>query len=110
MAVLVDSGTASAAELFAAVMRDECGALLIGTSTYGKAVMQSTFEFSDGSALTLSVGTIYTKSGTWNDAGLKPDYSVELAAGVTPDTVDDDYDAQLKKAVEVLTPASPQSK
>lgn len=104
VAVLVDSGTASAAELFAAVMRDECGALLIGTSTYGKAVMQSTFEFSDGSALTLSVGTIYTKSGTWNDAGLKPDYSVELAAGATPDTVDDDSDAQLKKAVEVLTP------
>ncbi len=104
VAILVDGGTASAAELFAAVMRDECGALLIGTSTYGKAVMQNTYEFSDGSALTLSVGMIYTKSGTWNETGLKPDYSVELAAGVTTDTVDSDSDAQLKKAVEVLSP------
>lgn len=106
-AVLVDSGTASAAELFAAVMRDEYGAVLIGTNTYGKAVMQNTYSFSDGSALTLSVGTIYTKSGTWNETGLKPDYSVELAAGATPDNVDDESDAQLKKAVEVLVPKIP---
>ncbi len=104
VAVLVDSATASASELFAAVMRDEYGALLIGTNTYGKAVMQNTFAFSDGSALTLSVGTIYTRSGTWNETGLKPDYSVELAAGATPDTVDDDSDAQLQKAIEVLEP------
>lgn len=104
VAVLVDSATASASELFAAVMRDEYGALLIGTNTYGKAVMQNTFEFSDGSALTLSVGTIYTRSGTWNETGLKPDYSVELTAGATPDSVDDDSDAQLQKAVEVLAP------
>ena len=106
-AVLVDSGTASAAELFAAVMRDEYGAVLIGTTTYGKAVMQNTYEFSDGSALTLSVGRIYTKSGTWNDTGLKPDYSVELTAGTTPDAVDDDSDAQLQKALEVLAPRIP---
>ena len=104
VAVLVDSATASASELFAAVMRDEYGALVIGTNTYGKAVMQNTFAFSDGSALTLSVGTIYTRSGTWNETGLKPDYSVELAAGATPDTVDDDSDAQLQKAIEVLAP------
>lgn len=104
VAVLVDSATASASELFTAVMRDEYGALVIGTNTYGKAVMQNTFAFSDGSALTLSVGTIYTRSGTWNETGLKPDYSVELAAGATPDTVDDDSDAQLQKAIEVLAP------
>ena len=107
VAILTDNGTASAAELFAAVMRDEYGAVLIGTQTYGKAVMQNTFQFSDGSALTISVGTIYTRSGTWNETGLKPDYSVELAAGATPDTVDDDSDSQLKKAVEILTPRIP---
>lgn len=101
-AILVDSSTASAAELFAAVMRDECGAVLVGTNTYGKAVMQNTYEFSDGSALTLSVGKIYTKSGTWDETGLKPDYSVELAAGVTLDSADDESDAQLQKALEVL--------
>ena len=62
------------------------------------------YEFSDGSALTLSVGKIYTKSGTWNETGLKPDYSVELAGGAVPGNISDDADSQLQKAIEVLTP------
>ena len=107
VAVLVDGGTVSAAELFAAVMRDEYGAQLIGAQTFGKAVMQNTYEFSDGSALTLSVGTIYTRSGTWNETGLKPDYSVELAAGALPGNITDDADSQLQKALEILTPQIP---
>lgn len=102
--VLVDGGTVSASELFAAVLRDEYGATLIGAQTFGKAVMQNTYEFSDGSALTLSVGKIYTKSGTWNETGLKPDYTVELAAGALPGNISDDADSQLQKAIEVLTP------
>lgn len=105
--VLTDTGTVSAAELFAAVLKDECGALLIGTQTFGKALMQNTYEFSDGSALTLSVGKIYTRSGTWGDSGLKPDYSVELAAGALPGNIGDDADSQLQKAIEVLTPLIP---
>lgn len=107
VAVLVDGGTVSAAELFAAVLRDEYGATLIGSQTFGKAVMQNTYEFSDGSALTLSVGKIYTKSGTWNETGLKPDYAVELTAGAIPGNISDDADAQLQKAIEVLTPQIP---
>lgn len=107
MAVLVDGGTVSAAELFAAVLRDECGALIVGSQTFGKGVMQNTYEFSDGSALTLSVGKIYTKSGTWNETGIKPDYSVELAGGAIPGNISDDADSQLQKAIEVLTPNIP---
>ncbi len=102
--VLVDGGTVSAAELFAAVMRDEYGAQIIGTQTFGKAVMQNTYEFSDGSALTLSVGRIYTKSGTWDETGLKPDYTVELAAGVIPGNIPEETDSQLQKAIEILSP------
>ena len=100
----MDGGTVSAAELFAAVLRDEAGALSVGSQTFGKGVMQNTYEFSDGSALTLSVGKIYTKSGTWNETGLKPDYSVELAGGAVPGNISDDADSQLQKAIEVLTP------
>lgn len=107
IAVLVDGGTVSAAELFAAVLRDECGALIVGSQTFGKGVMQNTYEFSDGSALTLSVGKIYTKSGTWNETGIKPDYSVELAGGAIPGNISDDADSQLQKAIEVLTPNIP---
>lgn len=106
-AVLVDGGTVSAAELFASVLRDEAGALIVGSQTFGKGVMQNTYEFSDGSALTLSVGKIYTKSGTWNETGLKPDYSVDLAGGAIPGNISDDADSQLQKAIEVLTPKIP---
>lgn len=108
VAVLVDGGTVSAAELFAAVLRDEYGALIVGSQTFGKGVMQNTYEFSDGSALTLSVGKIYTKSGTWNETGIKPDYSVELAGGAIPGNISDDADSQLQKAIEVLTPSIPE--
>ena len=102
--VLVDGGTASASELFAVALRDVQGARLIGTQTYGKALMQSTSEFSDGSAFTISVATIIPpKSSPYNGVGLKPDFVVELPAGMTPDQLTRDNDTQLLKALEILT-------
>ncbi len=108
MAVLVDGGTASAAELFAVALRDERGVPLIGTQTYGKAIMQNTYEFLDGSAITLSVARIYpSKSDCYDGVGLKPDYVTELPAGATVDKLSHDIDTQLQKALEILTsPAS----
>lgn len=103
--VLVDGGTASASELFAVALRDEQGARLIGTQTYGKAVMQTTHDFSDGSALTFTVATIIpSKSSPYNGVGLKPDFVVELPAGMAPDQLTKEADTQLLKALEILTP------
>lgn len=105
MVILVDGGTASAAELFAVALRDIQGARLIGTQTYGKAVMQNTQTFSDGSALTLTVATIIPpKSAPYNGVGLKPDYVVELPAGMSLDTLTRDRDTQLQRAIEILSP------
>lgn len=107
MAVLVDGGTASAAEIFAAALRDECGALLIGTQTFGKGVIQNTYEFSDGSAITLSTAKIIMpKSGEFDGVGLKPDYVTELPTGALPENLTHDADVQLQKAIEVLTPTA----
>lgn len=104
MAILTDGGTASAAELFAVVLRDECGAALVGTQTYGKAVMQNTYEFSDGSAVTISTAKIYpAKSDSYDGTGLKPDYLSELPAGADPSNITRDADVQLHKALEVLS-------
>ncbi len=104
IAILVDGGTASAAELFAGALRDECGAVLVGTQTYGKALMQTTYEFSDGTALTISTAKVYlTKSGTWDGTGLKPDYLAELNVELSFENISPDIDSQLQKAVEVLT-------
>ncbi len=108
MAVLVDGGTASAAELFAVALRDEGNALLIGTQTYGKAVIQGTYGFPDGTALTISNAKIIpSKSPSYDGVGLKPDYITELPAGTTPGTISRENDSQLQKAIEIMTPAEP---
>lgn len=106
VAILVDEGTASAAELFAGAMRDGYGATIIGTQTMGKAVMQNTYEFSDGSALTISTAKIYlTKSGTWDETGIKPDYTVEQNVDTLPEYLTLDTDTQLQKAIEIISAA-----
>ena len=110
IAVLIDGGTASAAELFAVALRDEYGALLIGTQTYGKAVMQNTYEFPDGSALSLTTATIIpSKSEPYDGVGLKPDYLTELPSGASIEYLPHETDSQLQKAIEILSPqANPQ--
>lgn len=108
MAVLVDGGTASAAEIFAVALRDEGKAVLIGTQTYGKAVLQGTYSFPDGSALTISNAKVVpSKSEPYDGVGLKPDYVTALPAGATLDTVSRENDSQLQKAIEIMTPAAP---
>ena len=102
--VLVDNYTSSAAEVFAVALRDEQGAQLVGTQTSGKAVVQSAFEFSDGSALILTTANIIpSKSEKFDKVGLKPDYVTELPADTAFDSLTDDIDTQLQKAVEILT-------
>ena len=111
IAVLVDGGTASAAELFAVALREVHNALLIGTQTYGKAVMQSTYEFPDGSALSLTTATIipYKSKQSYDGVGLKPDYLTELPSGASIEYLPHETDSQLQKAIEILSPqANPQ--
>lgn len=106
-AVLVDSGTASAAELFAGALRDEYGAVIVGTQTMGKALLQNTYEFSDGSALTISTARVYlSKSGTWEGTGIKPNYIAELNVDALPENLTYEIDSQLQKAIEILSASS----
>lgn len=101
MVVLVNKGTASAAELFTASLRDFGKASVIGEQTYGKGVMQDTTELDDGGALVLTVAeykTVYSEC--YNGIGITPDYQVENG--------DDGIDMQYNKAVEVLMAAKQQ--
>ncbi|MCI5578562.1 MAG: S41 family peptidase [Oscillospiraceae bacterium] len=105
--VLVDNATSSAAEVFAVGLRDELGAQLVGTQTMGKAVLQSTYEFSDGSALVLTTANIIpSKSEKFDGVGLKPDYIIELPTDTLYEIMTQETDVQLQKAVEVLTPGT----
>ena len=93
--VLVDAGTASAAEVVAGALQDRNRALVVGSRTYGKGSVQQPIPLSNGSALEVTVATYYTPSGRSVDkVGIIPD--VDLPAGY-------DAGAALRRAVEVLS-------
>lgn len=95
MAVIADHKTASAAELFAASLRDFGKAAIVGEQTYGKGVMQDITELDDGDALVLTVAKYKTAySECYDGIGVTPDYPVENG--------DDGIDMQYNKAVEVV--------
>ena len=94
MVVIVNKNTASAAELFAAALRDYGKADLVGVKTYGKGVMQSTTEFGSGGAIVLTVAEYKTSlSECYDGVGLTPDHQIE--------NDDSDYDAQLETAADL---------
>lgn len=62
--VLVNSHTASASEIVAGALHDNCRAVLAGGRTYGKGLIQSVYELSDGSGLVITVGKYLTPRGT----------------------------------------------
>ncbi|WP_433328695.1 S41 family peptidase [Spirillospora sp. CA-294931] len=77
LVVLVDSGTASAAEVVAGSLRDRDRAVIVGSRTYGKGSVQEPVRLSDGSAIELTVGRYRTPSGRNLDgAGIDPDVAV----------------------------------
>eukprot|EP00899_Mesostigma_viride_P023235 jgi/Mesvir1/4096/Mv16058-RA.1 len=74
--VLVNSRTASASELVAAALQDNCRAVLVGGRTFGKGLIQSVYELSDGSGLVLTVGRYVTPALHYIEGkGLDPDFS-----------------------------------
>jgi carboxyl-terminal processing protease len=100
MAVLTNSGTASAAELFAQVLKDYDKARTVGTVTAGKGVMQDVIKLSDGSAIELTVAYYNPPvSPNFDGIGVAPDFDVALDGDWT--VLDEATDAQLKKAIEV---------
>ena len=104
MAVLVNENTASAAEAFSGAMQDYGKAVLVGTKTFGKGIVQSTFPLGDGSAVKFTTQRYYTpKDQDIHGNGLMPDVECELAEGLIAGTqIPEDQDNQLQKAVEVV--------
>jgi carboxyl-terminal processing protease len=77
IAVLVDAGTASAAEITAGALRDNHRAVLIGTRTYGKGSMQSVYQLADGSSIRITDRMWLTPDKhSIQGTGIRPDFTV----------------------------------
>ncbi|NEP41845.1 MAG: PDZ domain-containing protein [Okeania sp. SIO2H7] len=102
LVVLVNQGSASASEILAGALQDNDRALLVGEKTFGKGLIQSLFELSDGSALAVTVAKYETPNHTdINQLGIMPDKVVELEP-ITRDQIATEADIQYQAAVELL--------
>ena len=107
MAVLVNQDSYSAAEFFAAALREYDWAVVVGQKTCGKGYFQNTLPLSDGSAVGLSVGKYFTPNGqSLADVGVTPDRVVEVDEDtrwkIYYGTLPTEEDVQLETARELL--------
>ena len=80
LAVLVDNKSASASEILTGALKDNNRAVVIGTKTFGKALVQSVHELGDGSGVAITIAHYYTPKGTdINHKGISPDINLELS-------------------------------
>lgn len=95
--ILINGNSASASEILAAALKDSYGAILVGTTSYGKGLVQQVMNLNGGGSIKTTTAKWYTPNGVCIDGiGINPDYFVTYANG-TP------YDTQLTKAIELLS-------
>lgn len=100
LAVLVNGNSASASEIFAGAVKDYGIGTLVGTTTFGKGIVQQMVSLGDGSAMKVTISKYYTPSGVCiHGTGIEPDIQVEFDAEAYEK---DESDNQLQKAMEVL--------
>jgi carboxyl-terminal processing protease len=105
-AVLVNQGSASAAEIVAGALQDYGVAKIIGMKTFGKGSVQDYSEFADGSAIKITIAEWLTPKGrNINKSGIQPDIQVDRTAQDS----DANLDPQLDKATEYLHSAAASS-
>ncbi len=106
LVVLVNQGSASASEILAGALQDNGRATLVGETTFGKGLIQSLFDFSDGSGLAVTVAKYETPSHRdINKLGISPDLTVKLEP-ITRDELATPTDKQYQAAVEFLNTKS----
>ncbi|WP_461823417.1 S41 family peptidase [Blautia stercoris] len=104
MVILVNGNSASAAEIFSGALQDYKVAKLVGTTTFGKGIVQQIFNLSDGSAVKMTISKYYTPSGRCiHGTGLEPDIEVDLPDELKNQvSIDKSEDTQLQKAIETV--------
>ena len=102
--VLINQNTASASEILAGILKDDCNYKIIGTKSYGKGVIQEVLTLQDGTGIKITTNEYFTPNKTKiNKVGIEPDETVNLPETVKSVlTVEEKDDTQLQKAQELL--------
>ncbi|WP_138497053.1 carboxyl-terminal processing protease CtpA [Nostoc sp. PA-18-2419] len=102
LVILVNQGTASASEILAGALQDNGRAQLVGETTFGKGLIQSLFELSDGSGLAVTIAKYETpKHRDINKLGIKPDRVISQAP-LNREEIATTADLQYQAAMELL--------
>ncbi len=101
--ILQNSASASASELLAAALKEQYGAKVVGTTSFGKGTVQELITLSDGTEYKFTTKKWLTPKGNWiHKKGVEPDYEVDLEEKYFENPTDEN-DTQLQKAMEILT-------
>jgi carboxyl-terminal processing protease len=110
LAILVDGNSASASEILTGALKDNKRALVVGSQTFGKALVQSVHELTDGSGLAVTIAHYYTPKGTdINHKGITPDIQLDLTEAqerqlaANPDLIATVNDPQYARAIVALS-------
>lgn len=96
--ILVDKGSASASEIFSGAMKDNKRAVIVGTQSFGKGLVQEINKLPNNAGINITIQKYLTPNGTdIHKKGITPDIVVE----VTEDDIKNKNDVQLKKAIQV---------
>jgi len=104
MTVLINENSASAAEIFAGAIKDYDYGTLIGTTTFGKGIVQTIIPLEDGSALKVTMAKYFTPKGNYiHEKGIEPDIELEYEYQNPEEEVYNPlHDNQVQKALEIL--------
>ena len=104
LVVLVNGNSASASEIFAGAIKDYKAGTIVGTTTYGKGIVQQPFRLKDGTAIKLTISKYYTPDGNnIHGVGIEPDVEVELDESLRgKPVITHEEDNQLQTAMDVI--------
>lgn len=104
LVVMINGNSASASEIFAGAIQDYEIGTIVGTTSFGKGIVQQVIPLNDGTAIKLTISKYFTPKGrNIHGTGIVPDVEVELSEDLRKMvTIPHDEDNQLQKAIEVL--------
>lgn len=108
LVVMINGNSASASEVFAGAIQDYGVGTILGTTSFGKGIVQSVIPLSDGSGVKVTVSKYYTPKGrNIHEIGIEPDVVVELNDKLkTKVTIDKSEDNQLQEAIKIINEKS----